>query len=88
MSNETTSSALPGVKATLPEALELNELSVIGLMDARDGMAALIRSARGEIARVTIGDEAFGVQIIAIGDDQVLLTDRWGQTKSLALPRS
>jgi len=88
MSNETTTSALAGVKATMPEALELNTLSVIGVMDAHDGLAALLRSPRGQIARVNVGDEAFGVQITAIGADQVLLTDRWGRTQSLALPQS
>jgi Tfp pilus assembly protein PilP len=88
MTDETTTAALAGVNATMPEALELNTLSVIGVMDAHDGMAALLRSARGEIVRVTVGDEAFGVQVTAIGEDQVLLTDRSGRTQSLALPRS
>jgi len=88
MTDETTTAALAGVNATMPEALELNTLSVIGVMDAHDGMAALLRSARGEIARVTVGDAVFGVQVTAIGEDQVLLTDRSGRTQSLALPRS
>ncbi|KQB97740.1 hypothetical protein AL073_02035 [Loktanella sp. 1ANDIMAR09] len=88
MANETTQSPLSGQKATLPDTLELRELSVIGLMDAHDGIAALLRSSRGEIARVQVGDRAFGVQITAIGDAQVLLTDRWGRTQSLALPHS
>ncbi len=88
MSNDTTTSALAGVKATVPEALDLNTLAVIGVMDAHDGMAALLRSSNGQIARVSVGDEAFGVQITAIGDTQVLLTNRWGRTQSLALPSS
>ena len=88
MSDDTTSSVLAEAKATMPDALELNALSVIGLMDAHDGVAALLRSSRGQIARVSVGDEVFGVQITAIGDKQILLTDRWGQTQSLALPRS
>ncbi|HEV8034999.1 hypothetical protein [Yoonia sp.] len=88
MADETTTSRLPGQKATLPDTLDLRELSVIGLMDAHDGIAALLRSSRGEIARVQVGDSAFGVQITAIGDAQVLLTDRWGRTQSLGLPHS
>lgn len=88
MSNETPSSVLAEAKATLPDALELNTLSVIGLMEAHDGVAALLRSSRGQIARVSVGDEVFGVQVTAIGDAQILLTDRWGRTQSLALPHS
>lgn len=88
MADETTNSPLPGVKATMPDALALNRLAVIGLMDGQNGMAALLRSSRGQIARVRVGETAFGVQITAIGDEQVLLTDRWGRTQSLELPRS
>ncbi|PJI91484.1 hypothetical protein BC777_0312 [Yoonia maricola] len=88
MSNDTNTSAVAGTAATMPDALALNQLAVIGVMDAYDGTAALLRSARGQIARVTVGDRAFGVRVTAIGDTQVLLTDRWGQTKSLQLPRS
>jgi Tfp pilus assembly protein PilP len=88
MSDETPSSVLAEAKATMPDALELNTLSVIGLMEAHDGVAALLRSSRGQIARVSVGDEVFGVQITAIGDAQILLTDRWGRTQSLALPHS
>ena len=79
---------LAEAKATLPDALELNTLSVIGLMEAHDGVAALLRSSRGQIARVSVGDQVFGVQVTAIGDAQILLTDRWGRTQSLALPHS
>jgi hypothetical protein len=88
MADDTTTTGLAGTKATLPDTLELRALSVIGLMDAHDGTAALLRSSRGQIARVQVGDSAFGVQVTAIGDAQILLTDRWGQTQSLALPHS
>ena len=88
MANTTTNAGLAGVNATMPDVLELNTLSVIGVMDTHDGAAALLRSARGRIARVAVGDTAFGVQITAIGDEQIILTDRWGRTQSLQLPRS
>ena len=88
MSETTPDPALAAEKATTPDALALNTLSVIGLIDAHDGATALLRSARGEGARVHVGDDVFGVQITAIGDDQVLLTNRWGQTKALQLPQS
>lgn len=88
MTDDMTTAGIAGTKATLPDTLELRALSVIGLMDAHDGIAALLRSSRGEIARVRVGDSAFGVKITAIGDAQILLTDRWGRTQSLALPHS
>ncbi len=88
MSDETTDNGLAGVKATTPDALDLYALAVIGVMDAHDGTSALLRSSRGQVARVHVGDEAFGVRITAIGDNQVLLTDRWGRTQSLVLPQS
>lgn len=88
MSDEQPNAGHAGVTATMPNALDLSGLTVIGVMDAHDGVSALLRSSRGQIARVHVGDEAFGVRVNAIGDDQVLLTDRWGRTQSLALPRS
>lgn len=88
MADENPDPALAAAKATVPDALALNTLSLIGLIDAHDGVAALLRSSRGRIARVHVGDEAFGARITAIGDDQVVLTDRWGRTQSLQLPQS
>jgi hypothetical protein len=82
------SAALAADKATMPDALDLRALTVIGVINAPSGAAALLRSSRGQIARVSVGGEAFGVQITAIGDDQVLLTDRWGRTQALHLPHS
>ena len=88
MSDPTNDPALAAEKATMPDALALDTLSVIGLINAHDGAIALLRSARGDVARVHVGDEVFGVQITAIGDAQVLLTNRWGQTRALELPQS
>lgn len=75
-----------GNHATRQGALDLGTLSVIGVMQASNGTAALLRSPEGEIARVLVGQEAFGVFVTAIGDDLILLTDRTGRTQSLALP--
>ena len=88
MSDETNGADVAAAKATLPDALALNELSVIGLMNTSNGQAALLRSSRGDIARVTVGEEVFGVRVTAISDEQILLTNRWGRTEALALPHS
>ena len=73
--------------ATLEGALDMHTLQLLGVMDAHDGPAALIRSSRGQIARLHLGEEAFGYTITAIGEDSVILTNRWGQTESLGLPQ-
>lgn len=80
------SSALVGAHATVEDALDMRSLTVIGVVEAFDGPAALLRSSRGDIARVAVGEEAFGVTITAIGTEEVILTNRWGQTEALALP--
>lgn len=73
-------------QATIVDALSLRDLTVIGLMKAHDGPAALLRSARGRIARVNAGSTAFGVTVTAIADDHVLITDRSGTTTALRVP--
>ena len=57
-------------------------------MWAHDGHAALLRSARGRIARVQTGTQVFGVTVTAIADNQVVLADRSGQTQTLGVPGS
>lgn len=88
MAQTQSDTALAAQQATMPDALSLHTLSVIGLIEAHDGPAALLRSSRGDVARVHVGDEAFGVRVTAIGPELVLLTDRWGRTQSLQLPQS
>jgi len=77
---------LAGPKATVPEAIALNDLSLIGVITGRGDGLALLRSSRGQIARVTTGDAVFGVTVTAIGEDMVITTDRWGRTRSLSIP--
>jgi hypothetical protein len=74
--------------ATRADALALNDLTVIGLMQAHDGPAALLRSPRGQIARVQVGAAVFGVKITAIGEGQVFMTTRGGQTKAVSVAGS
>ena len=80
--------ALAAANATRPDALTLNDLTVIGLMQAHDGPAALLRSPRGRIARVQVGARVFGVTVTGIGVDQVILTTRGGQTIAVSVAGS
>ena len=82
-----TDTALAEQNATRLGVLDLHALQLLGVMQAHDGPAALLRSAEGGIARLQIGEEAFGVRVTAIGETEVILTNRWGQPESLALPQ-
>ena len=83
-----TTPALVAVNATRPDVLALRSLTVIGVMRAYDGYAALLRSGRGRIARVQPGAQVFGVTVTAISDDRVVLADRTGQIQTLGVPDS
>jgi len=72
--------------ATIQDALGMGNLTVIGLMRAHDGPAALLRSSRGRIARVTAGSRAFGYVVTAIADDYLLIADRSGASYRLTVP--
>ncbi|MEM8537104.1 MAG: hypothetical protein AAGF56_04495 [Pseudomonadota bacterium] len=85
MATDENDAALAGAKATTEDVLDLSSLTVIGVVDAPSGAATLLRSRTGQIARVTAGASAFGVKVTAIGDSQVLLTNRWGQTQAYAV---
>ncbi len=82
-----TDTALAGQNATQSDVLDMHAQQLLGVMQAHDGPAALLRSARGDIARLQIGEEAFGIRVTAIGETKIILTNRWGQSESLALPQ-
>ena len=84
MSDQT--SALVAEKATLVDAIDLGGLSVIGIMQAHDGPAVLLRSSRGRIARLQTGERAFGMTVAAIGEAEVILSDRTGMQHRLGVP--
>ena len=79
-------SAHVAAQATLVDAMDLRGVTVIGIMKAHDGPAVLLRSSRGRIARLTVGQRAFGMTVAAIGETQVVLSDRSGATHTLGLP--
>jgi hypothetical protein len=74
-------------KAAEPVQLSLHELTLIGLFSGPSGRAALLRGAGGQIARVSPGDEAFGLQVAAMDDRVVHLTDKAGRVTTLSLPQ-
>ncbi|WP_106744647.1 hypothetical protein [Yoonia maritima] len=86
MTNETPSHVASS--ATQPDLLTLDTLTVIGVISGQAPPAALVRSSRGDIARVSPGETAFGVVIAAIDGNQVVLTDRVGTQHVLSVPGS
>ncbi|MFG5380131.1 hypothetical protein [Yoonia sp. R2-816] len=83
-----TTPAHVAAKATIADAIDLSQLTLLGVMQAHDGPAALLRSPRGRIERVQMGARAFGYTVAAVGDRQVQLTDRRGTVYSLTLTTS
>lgn len=76
------------IHATLTDALNIDALAVIGVIDAQNERAVLLRSARGNVARASVGTKVLGVEVIAIDDTQVVISDWLGRGKALQLPQS
>ena len=72
--------------ADQPDALPLDQLTVIGLFSGPDGGRALLRAPSGDIAALTPGESAFGVTLDAVDESQAIVTDRRGQSFALTLP--
>ena len=83
-----TTPALVAEQATLVDILPMDGITLIGIFTTHDGPAALLRSSRGQIARVTPGAETMGMTVAAIGTDTVMLVDRAGTSHPLALAGS
>jgi stage V sporulation protein SpoVS len=71
--------------ATEDNELAMNRLTLIGILGTQANRAALVRSANGEITRVTINDTIGGGRVVAIGD-QSLSYVRNGRTRTLEMP--
>ncbi|MBE0413001.1 hypothetical protein [Yoonia sp.] len=81
-----TTPACVAERATLPGALPLNGLTLIGIFTLQDGPAALLRSSNGQIARATPGTAVLGVTVTAISAATVMLVDQTGTSHALAVP--
>ena len=83
-----TTPALVAEQATLAGVLPLDGLTVIGIYNTLGGYSALLRSARGQFARVTAGTQSLGVSVAAISDTTVMVVDGAGTSYALAVPGS
>jgi len=82
----TTENPFVAEHAVSPGALPLNELTLIGLFLGGDTPNALVRSAQGEITKVTIGDRIGAQTVIVVSYDTLILAAPDGTHTLLQMP--
>ncbi len=73
--------------ATTDYAFARGQTDLIGLFGPQNKMSALIRTPRGAIERVEIGDKLSIGRIVAI-DDKGIMVSKNGHNRRLSLPAS
>lgn len=73
-------------RATVKNAISLNRLSLIGVFGAQSQRQALVRTARGKILKVKVGDRLDGGQVSAIGEHELYYV-KGGRNIRLAMPK-
>ncbi|MCV2865148.1 hypothetical protein [Defluviimonas sp. WL0075] len=71
-------------QATIANAINLGELSLIGIFGPASKRHALVRTSKGKILNVAIGDKLDGGKVSAIGDGQLSYT-KGGKTYVLKM---
>jgi len=71
--------------ATQRRALPLRQLQLLGVAGTETERRALLRTAGGQTRLVRVGDQLPQGQIVAIGEDRVVLNGGLGQ-RTLTLP--
>lgn len=71
--------------ATIPNALALNDLALLGTFGPKDMPQALVRHRSGRVQKVTVGDRLSGGRVVAVSD-HVIIADRKGKTTALRMP--
>ncbi|MEM1430822.1 MAG: hypothetical protein AAGG09_15310 [Pseudomonadota bacterium] len=71
--------------ATIGNGLDLGQPALIGVFGAPDRRRALVRSARGRITRVEVGDRLLGGRVVRIEPVRLVIERASGVTQ-LAMP--
>ncbi|NIZ13791.1 hypothetical protein [Phaeobacter sp. HF9A] len=79
------SSASVARQATIPNAIKLRELNLIGVYGTPSQRRALVRLPSGRYVKVKVGDRIDGGHIVAIGESQLQYQKR-GRNKTLTIP--
>ncbi len=72
--------------ASIPDALPLHEVSLLGLFGGPEDQSALLRNPAGDVAMVKTGDRVFGLTVIAMNDASVQFRDERGRDGTLSIP--
>ena len=72
--------------ATSKGGIDMHELTVIGIFGPEAGLKALVRTRRGKISEVGVGDKVEGGTVVAIDPDQLAFR-KSGRDMVLTLPR-
>ncbi|MCX7566216.1 pilus assembly protein PilZ [Sulfitobacter sp. F26169L] len=77
----------PEVEKLATQEVRLDQTALIGIFGSSDTLKAMIRLPRGDTQTVTVGDRVAGGTVMAIGEDQLVLSRR-GTQKVMRLPTS
>ncbi len=81
----TATPAIAAEAATVSEGLDLGQTALIGVFGAPEARRALVRSSRGRISRVEVGDRLLGGRVLKIEQSALLIETRAGVAQ-LSLP--
>lgn len=73
-------------EATVANAIDLGEMSLIGITGAPASRLALVRTSKGRILRVKVGDKLDGGKVAAIGDGELAYVKK-GKTYVLKMTK-
>lgn len=73
--------------ATMEGVLPLRELTLLGTLTSGREHVAILRTERGRIVRLKLGERRSGLFLRALGDGQATIVDRSGNATTLELPR-
>ncbi|MFK7835057.1 MAG: pilus assembly protein PilP [Sulfitobacter sp.] len=75
------------VAQTATETARLPKLALLGIFGSEAAPAALIRTGRGEVMRVQVGDHVARQRVAEIDSSRVILAQA-GRTRMLSMPES
>ena len=82
----TAAQSIPDREATIPGALYLGQPALIGVFGAPEARRALVRSGRGRITRVEVGDRLLGGRVVRIEQDALVIETNAGLAQ-LSMPQ-
>ena len=85
-SRGTPSRSTVATRATIPNAIRLNEVNLVGVYGTTNDRRALVRLPSGRYVRVRVGDRVDGGRVARITESE-LFYQKGNRTVSLSVPR-